>query len=378
MRRASRRGQWAAIVSAILLYCVRVWCDSAPIQDKVVLITVAAPESSDAWPEAEDAICQELMLMNLAVETVVIPADRAAEGRAALQRIAGEKNAAAAVRLIRSEPSDQASVELWIVDRVTGKTTYRELAVRRDGNSGAVIDTAVRTVEALRASLLELRMADRSSVDGSALPPPKIAKIVEDTRVNGEKLENESSTPKKSSARSSTRLLGVWIGGSADWSSGGLPVRGAFALGLFAQPIEGLDIELNVSLSPLGPDIRGDADLSTSSFGYTAIRAALVYRFFHDAVFQPAVGAVGGIWIGWVEGRDAEGSPIRQDAESATYLGGTVRGCLFLKKSVAFVIGVTAGSLLPEIQLNHGAGIVVGHFGRPLIEGYLALQVRFL
>ena len=375
--RASRRRQWAAILPMILFFGVRARCDFPLIQDKVVLITVAAAESSDVWPEAEDAIRQELLLMNLAVETIVIPANRAAEGQAALQRIAREKNAAAAVRLIRAAPTEQTAVELWIVDRVTGKTTYRELEVRRDGNAGAAIDTAVRTVEALRASLLELRMTERSGADRASFLPPEIAKIAEETRVRGEDRASVATT-QKTSTSSPSLLLGVRLGGSADWSPGGLPVRGAFALGLIAQPITGFDIELDVSLSPIGPDIRADADLSRSSFGYTSIRAAAAYRFFHNAVFQPAIGVVGGVWIGWVEGRDAEGVQIQKDAAAAAYLGGTVRGCLFLKKSIAFVVGALVGSLLPEMQLNHGERIVAAHFGRPLIEGSLALQVRFL
>jgi hypothetical protein len=296
--------------------------------------------------------------MNLPVETVLSLTAVAAEGQTELQRIAREKKAAAAIRLVKSSEKNEAGVELWIVDRVTGKTTYRQLEVKSRYDSGATIDVAVRTVEALRASLLELRMMDHRPTKTAV--SPKMTEIAAKTRIRNE-----------------TELLGIGIGGSGNYSPGGIPVRGAFEIYAVVQPMRGLDVELNISLSPLGKEIRTETENATSTFGYALIRMMVFYRFFHHSIFQPAVGISGGTLIGWVEGRNAEGQTLLQQSKATAYLGGGLRGFLFLKKTLAFVVGAFGGVTLPEVQMVHGA-VDAARFGRPLIELSLTLQLRFL
>ncbi len=374
MQRALRRAHvvGGAILPALLILSGVVSAQPPTIQAKVVLITVDAGASDAAWPEAEDAIRRELDLMGLAVETVVLPVEQADAGQAVLRHIARERRAAAAVRLMRSADTEQTAVELWIVDQVTGKTTFRELPVRRGDDSGAAIDAALRTVEALRASLLELRMTVRPQDNA----PPEIEKIARETPLSA---EDASAEPVEEKGRDRPfPLLGVWLGGGAEWSPGGVTARGAFSMGFLVQPFRGFDIELGAGLSPLGPDVTSRADESVSSFGYTLVRATLLYRFFSRSPLHGAVGVTGGALIGWVEGRDSAGTPLDQDAEASPYLAGTLRGYWFVRKSIALVLGVEVGSLLSAMRLTHGINITAARFGQPIVGGNLALQVRFL
>src|ERR1035437_9780285 len=85
-------------------------------------------------------------------DLVEMLADDGAPARAALEENARSLGAIAAVRLVPSG----GGVEVWIVDRVTGKTVLREI-VRPEGPSGeADAMVAMRAVELLRASLLAI------------------------------------------------------------------------------------------------------------------------------------------------------------------------------------------------------------------------------
>lgn len=345
-----------AVLSAIVLKSAAGFAENE-IQDKVILVTAPDTNSPTAWPEAEDAVRQELLLMNLSVDTVVSQIPLNSEKQGELQRIAKEQNAAAAIRLVRSAETDKAGVDLWIVDRVTGKTTYRQLEVKSRYDAGATIDVAVRTAEALRASLLELRMVDHQPVKN--VVSPLMSQIVAQTRVHRE-----------------TKLFAIGFGGSVDYSPGGSKVRGAFEAAALVQPISGLDIELNVSISPLGVELTTDQEFSSSTFNFTLIRLMAFYRFFRDQMFQPAVGIAGGALVGWVEGHDAAGQLLLQDTEVLGYLGGAARGYLFFNRSLAIVMGILVGVTLPELELAH-AQYTAATFGRPLIEGMLSIQIRF-
>ncbi len=60
-----------------------------------------------------------------------------------------------AIAALRIRPS-RAGVEVWLTDRVTGKTLLREVVLPRAGSQHDDAIVAVRAVELLRASLLEL------------------------------------------------------------------------------------------------------------------------------------------------------------------------------------------------------------------------------
>lgn len=142
-----------------------------------VVVSAAAPASA-APPRivviaahGDDAIRTRLgaELTALGFEVVAAEQDPSvAPARAPLEAVAREAGAVAAVRLI---PSPRG-VEVWIVDCVTGKTVLRDVVPAE----GAVADAdgvlALRVVELLRASFLEVHARHPSR--GEIEPPPAV------------------------------------------------------------------------------------------------------------------------------------------------------------------------------------------------------------
>lgn len=98
----------------------------------------------------------------------------AAEGEAAREALENVARAESAVAALRVVPSAQG-VEVWIVDRVTGKTVLREV-VTADATAPAEDVVPVRAVELLRASLMEIDAPH--PVQGEVPPPPNVRTIV--------------------------------------------------------------------------------------------------------------------------------------------------------------------------------------------------------
>ena len=104
--------------------------------------------------------------------------------RASLERVAPTMAATALVAVVAG--TDPGSAELWVVDRVTGKTVVRR--VRADPTAAARIAEvlAVRAVELLRASFLELAISSRPVPEAVDAPVPTTPAV---TRFATEPLE---------------------------------------------------------------------------------------------------------------------------------------------------------------------------------------------
>jgi hypothetical protein len=106
----------------------------------------------------------------------ILELDVGADARAALERAAPDIDAVAVVAVlpVAAAPSagggaDPNAVEVWVVDRVTRKTVVRRARAEGDRARAAQV-LAVRAVELLRASFVELAIA--SSQPPPAGPPP--------------------------------------------------------------------------------------------------------------------------------------------------------------------------------------------------------------
>jgi hypothetical protein len=119
----------------------------------------------------------ELDALGLTVRVVAAPAgDR---NPRTLERAAREVGAFAALRIVPWE----GGIEVWIADRVTGKTLLRELVVAPGEAADEVV--ALRAVELLRASLLELELPHKPS--GQVPPPPAVKRLVSRLEVSRSK-----------------------------------------------------------------------------------------------------------------------------------------------------------------------------------------------
>jgi hypothetical protein len=109
---------------------------------------------------------------------VVSRTARAGDGQGDMEAATDEESVAS-VRLVRSTQA-RGEAELWVSDRLTGKTLVRRVAADPERSPRLV---ALRGVELLRASLLELQSPPHDDIPPAtpALaqpPPPEIARFV--------------------------------------------------------------------------------------------------------------------------------------------------------------------------------------------------------
>jgi hypothetical protein len=101
---------------------------------------------------------------SLGLEVTVVPERDPAEPLEARAR------AASAVGAIRITGSGSGSVEMTILDRATGKTVSRHLAIATPSDPASAELVATRTVELLRASLMELEAPHPPRGDAPVTP----------------------------------------------------------------------------------------------------------------------------------------------------------------------------------------------------------------
>ena len=142
-----------AAALAVLLMAGVAAAAKAPAPRVVLVRPPAAPPSV---AEALVRLRGELLAAGFEAEVVELPLD--ANVRESLERLTPPaRNGASATALVAVVASaDPGSAELWVIDRVTGKTVVRRVNAGTADASRAAEVLAVRAVELLRASFLEL------------------------------------------------------------------------------------------------------------------------------------------------------------------------------------------------------------------------------
>jgi len=183
----------------------------AEAPERVAIVT-ADPDSPTA-----KRIQAELVALGVEV-TIVAPSDDQPVGRAPLEKLARAAGAFAAIRLVPLG----AGVEVWVADRVTGKTVVREVLPASKARGGTEDTVAVGAVELLRASLLELSLS-HTAPRGEVEPPEAVERI--------------APPPPREPDLGRRHLLSATLGPGAQWSLGGVPPSflGQLAVGWFTR-----------------------------------------------------------------------------------------------------------------------------------------------
>ncbi len=140
------------------------WAD-----DATVTVLVLVPAEGDALASRVEAELRALGFL------VTMAKDEGAE-KGELERTARNAGAAAAIRVVRSDEG----AEVWVADRITGKTLLRNVQVEPGEDREGVL--AVRAVELLRASLLEIEATHAPR--GDVVAPPIVHRVVSATRAS--------------------------------------------------------------------------------------------------------------------------------------------------------------------------------------------------
>lgn len=168
---------WKAVLLLLRVACLLLSTHAAAAQQ----VLLVRPEARDAaLLEAFERLRAELELQDFEVRLFEgLEAPRHPEG---LELEAQRQSAFAAIALRRDVSGTAATI--WIVDRVTGKTTLRKLSI--DGSRDGPTLLAIRAVDLLRASLVELDAGARPPADVLGVehspPPPEVVRFARTSR----------------------------------------------------------------------------------------------------------------------------------------------------------------------------------------------------
>ncbi|MBL8948902.1 MAG: hypothetical protein JNK45_37365 [Myxococcales bacterium] len=191
----------AVLVAAIVTVVPTRDADAAPtMQTQATRIAVLGDRDAAVAAQLE----AELQLLGFEVVHADAPAQ---PDPAALSELARRLDVVAAV-LVDAHATD---LDLWVVDRVTGKTSVRRVRVEGADASDAARITAVRAIDLLRASFRELE-ADPTPPAAEVAPTPVV----------------------RSAARPAPSRFVLAVGPAVSGSAGGL---GAMAHGVLALEI---------------------------------------------------------------------------------------------------------------------------------------------
>ncbi|RYE83686.1 MAG: hypothetical protein EOO75_19020 [Myxococcales bacterium] len=274
------------------------------------------------------------------------PDDRDGESvHRSLPALARQRRAMAALRLVPSE----GRVQLWLSDRVTGKTTLREVSMPSGPDAAELL--ALRAVELLRASLLELRIVVRP---GGEIPAPVAAE-----RLAG---PSESWTPS------------VWLGPALAWSPGGT--------GASLHPLLGLRWLLDgrigpevLALLPMGSTRLASAE-GSAEVSRLVVSAGLRVEFPLSARTALSFGAGGGLASLTTEGAARDGYVGTTSTTRSALLHGAFGASVAPTKNLRLGLETLAAATSSRHVIAF-AGRPVGSWGRPLLVGALVAELRF-
>ncbi len=338
----SPRFTFLAALHALALLLLSLHAPAAPAA-RIALVREAG--SGDRLPRRLRA-----ELDSMGIEVVEVPARGGAPNHESLEQAARDVGAFAAVRVAPSK----GGVEVWIADRVTGKTVLRELVTRRGETDDEIV--ALRVVELLRASLLELDL--RGAPHGDVEPTAPIRRLVPKRR---------SAPPAAPAPTSQTSLelgpavafggigplLQLRVGMRIDTASG----IGGGALVLvptFPRTVEAAEGRADVSMALFGAAI--DASLLASRPWRSRVGAgvALSYLRLAGSASTPYVADTETRWLGAGFARLQLGRAIGEH----TYLG----------------LELIGGASARRVVVNF-AGREVASWGQPFGVASLVLEL---
>ena len=273
-------------------------------------------------------------------------------GPGELERAARDTHSIAAIAVVQPlENGVDAAV--WITDRVTGKTLLRRVHVS-PGTSDAASIFAIRAVELLRASLLELN--DEHRPRGEVRPTPALRKWV------------KPPAPAHATPRDElTAGAGVMAG------PGGLPAGVAPALAFSWRAMRHFSGRVALWGPALGT-LRRQAGSATLDQELLAVEAR--YEALPGQRLSPVVDVgIGGYHLGAHGSASAPYSGATGHAWSVAAVGGlgltyNVLGPMLLS------LELDAVYLLPGVGVDF-AGSTVAEGGHPLLVGTAGLGVRW-
>ena len=328
-------------------------CPTPTLAASVVLVRSANP--APGMSEALVRIHGELISAGFEVEfspgLLVEGSD--GESRSWLELLAARRGADAVVAMMGDKSPD--SVEVWVIDKVTGKSVVRHVPFRPLSAKGPET-LAIQAVELLRASFLEIGLSSTAqSNEARPAPPSAVIRFVEK--------EGKDARPER---------FGVEVGGAASMGVGGVgaALMPIVRLAWSARPW----FVAHATVAGMGsrPSVSSVAGSALVSQEFAVLGAR--YRFGADARLRPFVSLAAGVLHTAVEGR-ADWPLQGQQAEQWSFLldgevgvGVPLRDRFYLSlaahaqvgepyPAIRFADSVVATSARPNLLLTLAIGV---------------------
>ncbi|XXT19843.1 hypothetical protein WME94_57440 [Sorangium sp. So ce429] len=371
--RAARGGAWTLGLSFLVAAEARAAPPEPPPEPPRPKIVLIADRRTDPIMAR---VYAELATLGFTVVVVRGGADPPSPEPVAASAL--EAGAAAAIRATEVP----GGVEVWIADGATGKSVQRTVMA----DDPATV--AVRAVEMLRASLLEVRSprpsrdeveADpeaRAVVVDAQQPPPARAAPAAAVRPRAGGASHAPPPPpsRGGATRAAPATFGIGAAPALLWSAGGVPVSPMLDVSGYAMIWSRLGLSTFVQI-PLGSVSREGKE------GTRHVRVALAALGVRspvgptDAAWLPSVGA--GLAAAWlrVEGEGRSPGYVGTSADAfaiAPYLRAGISfapvPCLRISEQLI------AGIAVPRIVID-AAGRAADTWGRPFLGASLGVEV---
>lgn len=267
--------------------------------------------------------------------------------REEIAELARKEEAIAGLALIAKENT----IEIWIVDRVTGKTVVRVLAWKpgEPGEQDQVDLVAICTIETLRATLMETSV--RRHTRGEVAPPPAVRTLL----------------------RAEPSRVSLRVGSALGYGSNALGAAAELGLAATAAVLPRLRLGLDAFAPLTTPALEGPE-------GRAELGLYLAGAFVEASLMNPAASADvmlgGGAWLGLLTLSGGAQPPyVGSSLQIVTLvphldLGGRAR----ISRRIAFLARVSGALATPKANVRF-AGRDVAVWGRPLVLGAMMLEV---
>ncbi len=347
------------IVAALLIVLAAAWTASpARAGDGRPVVVLVRPTSPS--PMIDEMLRRtQAELTASGFDVRIVDGTPGAAPRTAIE--AADAQAIAAIAIV--DPEGEATVEVWVDDRLSGKMSIRPLVANEPDEHKAAAVLAIQAVELLRASLIEIT---RSAPTPAAEPPPRPTP----PRAAVAFAQRGLAAPPPPAPRRAELALTAGPSAFLGFDPLGIQIAPTFAVAVTAPsgfggrlrwmgPGWGPDVDVEgggVALSPwmLTAGALYAPRTQRRWFAYGAIDAGLFHLDAGGTLVAPATGRSG-------------------SAFAAAFLGGAGGG-LRLTDSVALVVEAQLLLTAPRITVEVG-GDSVAIAGRPWAVTTLGIQL---
>jgi hypothetical protein len=314
------------------------------------VILVRPPAAPAAVIEALVRLRGELVAAGF--DAQVVEQALGADVRASLEKLSPASAGAATALVAVVASAEPGSAELWVIDRVTGKTVVRRVNAGAANPPRMAEVLSVRAVELLRASFLELAIA---TPPGNEAPPS--APVVE--RWATATLEQSDWT------------WAVEAGGGTAYAVGG-PWNAILSVARIDRALGGRFCA-RVSFAGLGTTARVDTPQGYAAVSQTILLAEIIARFRRGSRIEPLMSLGAGALR--LAADSHESAPFNAVSGARWGAAGDVGvGLRIPLRRRRFELGIEAHALFaqpyPTVQF---LGKELAHAGRPSIVGSVTL-----